>query len=115
MALPLYFDHHFPRPVAVQLRQRGVDVLTAEEDGTARTPDSALLARTTSLSRVLVTADADLLVEVAMRQRTGIPFAGVIYVHQLDIAIGRCVEDLELVAKASRPQELANQVLYLPF
>lgn len=114
MALAFYFDHHFPRPVAVQLRVRGVDVLTAEEDGTARTPDPALLDRATSLGRVLVTADADLLVEAATRQRAGARFAGVVYVHQLDLAIGWCVDDLELIATASAPEELANQVVYLP-
>ncbi len=89
-------------------------MLTAEEDGTARTPDPALLDRATSLGRVLVTADADLLVEAATRQRAGARFAGVVYVHQLDLAIGRCVDDLDLIATASAPEELANQVVYLP-
>jgi predicted nuclease of predicted toxin-antitoxin system len=114
VALLLYFDHQFPRPVAIQLRLRSVDVLTAEQDGAARTRDPALLDRATSLGRVLVTADADLLAEASMRQRTGVIFAGVIYVHQLDLAIGRCVADLELIAKATGPEEVANQVTYLP-
>ncbi|CAA9281960.1 MAG: hypothetical protein AVDCRST_MAG77-3920 [uncultured Chloroflexi bacterium] len=114
MALAFYFDHHFPQPVAEQLRARRVNVLTAVEDGAARLPDPELLDRATALARVLVTADADLLVEAAARQRAGTPFAGVVYVHQLDIAIGRCVEDLELVSRASEPADLDGQVLYLP-
>ena len=45
----------------------------------------------------------------------GIPFAGVIYAHQLRITIGRCVKDLELIAKAGEPEEMVNRVEYLPF
>jgi hypothetical protein len=43
-----------------------------------------------------------------------ISFVGVVYAHQLRITIGRCVQDLELIAKASEPEELANRVEYLP-
>lgn len=114
MAIAYYFDHHFPRAVAVRLRLRGTDVVTAAEDGAARMPDTALLDRATALGRVLVTADADLLAEAAARQRAGSRFAGVIYVHQMDLAIGRCVEDLELIAQAAAPEELMQQVLYVP-
>ena len=35
MALSLYMDHHVPRPITNGLRLRGVDVLTAAEDGVA--------------------------------------------------------------------------------
>jgi hypothetical protein len=63
---------------------------------------------------VLVTADADLLVEAAARQRTEMRVAGVIHMHQLELAIGRCVDDLEPVAHAGNPQELTNQEFYLP-
>jgi predicted nuclease of predicted toxin-antitoxin system len=42
---------------------RGVDVLTAQEDGAATLPDSDLLNRATDLGRVLFTQDEDLLNE----------------------------------------------------
>ena len=32
----------------------------------------------------------------------------------LRITIGRCVQDLELIAKAGEPEEMANRVEYLP-
>lgn len=30
------------------------------------------------------------------------------------MVIGRCIRDLELIAKASEPRDLRDQVLYLP-
>ena len=45
MTLRLYLDHNVRSAVAVGLRRRGVDVLTAAEDGRERLEDEALLAR----------------------------------------------------------------------
>lgn len=112
--LALYFDHNFRGRIIAQLRRRNVSVLTAEEDGRSEASDADLLDRATALGRVLVTSDEDLLLEAARRQRAGVPFAGVIYCHQRDLAIGPRVADLELLATASDPKELANRVTYLP-
>jgi predicted nuclease of predicted toxin-antitoxin system len=66
----------------------GVDVLTAQEDGTTRLDDDKLLDRALELGRVLFTQDDDLLNETALlRQRRGLPFAGVIYAHQQNITV----------------------------
>jgi hypothetical protein len=54
---PFYFDVHVPAAVADQLRRRGVDILTAQEDGKAELDDPDLLARSTTLGRVLFTQD----------------------------------------------------------
>lgn len=43
------------------------------------------------------------------------PFCGIVYAHQLRVSIGRCVDDLELIAKAGEPADLMNQVIFLPF
>lgn len=75
-------DQHVPRAIAVGLRQRGVAVLTALEDGASETADPELLDRATALGRVLSTQDDDLLVEAAKRQTAGSAFAGIIYAHQ---------------------------------
>lgn len=114
MSLPLYMDVNVRAEISRQLRAREVDVLTSEEDGTREFSDSDLLDRATFLGRVLVTRDADLLAEAAMRQRRGVTFSGVIYAHQLLVTIGQCVADLELIAKAREPDELVNRVEYLP-
>jgi predicted nuclease of predicted toxin-antitoxin system len=81
MTIALYTDQHVPRAITVGLRVRGVDVLTAYEDGTSELADPELLDRADELRRVLFTQDDDLLAEAARRQREGILFLGVIYAH----------------------------------
>ncbi len=114
MALKLYMDHHVPRAITMGLRLRKVDVVTAFEDQSHDIPDTDLLDRATELGRVLFTQDDDLLTEATKRQQTGISFGGVIYAHQQDVSIGKCVEDLELITTASTEADITDQVLYLP-
>jgi predicted nuclease of predicted toxin-antitoxin system len=115
MGIALYFDVHIPKQIATGLRVRGVDVLTAQEDGTSTLPDPELLDRATELGRPLFTCDDDLLAEAKHRQAEGIDFAGVIYIRLLKISIGQCVRDLELIAKAGEPEDLRNHIQFLPF
>jgi len=114
MTIALYMDVHVHRAITTGLRLRNVDVLTAQEDRHRTAGDERLLERATELQRVLFSQDEDLLAEAKRRQVEGISFAGVVYAHQLRITIGRCVQDLELIAKASQPEELVNRVEYLP-
>jgi hypothetical protein len=107
-------DVHVRRAITVALLDREVDVLTAQADGAAELEDPELLDRATSLGRVLFSQDEDLLAEATRRQRSGIPFAGVAYAHQLYVTVGRCINDLELIAKAGAPEDLANRVQFLP-
>ena len=110
----LYMDQHVPRAITVGLRLRGIDVITAFEDGAGEMTDAELLDRAGEIGRVLFTQDDDLLAEAAGRQKGGMLFYGVIYAHQLRISIGACVNDLELIAKAADPDELINTVIFLP-
>jgi len=110
----LYLDHNVPRAIGLELRRRGVDVLTALEDGTSEEDDPAILDRAGELGRVLFTRDDDLLREATRRQRRGIAFSGVIYAHQLRVTIGACIRDLEIIAKAGEPEDLAGRVQFLP-
>ena len=114
MSVALYMDVHVPRPITRGLRRREVEVLTAQEDGTTRWEDPILLDRATELGRVLFSQDEDLLIEAARRQRTGIPFGGVIFAPQLALSVGQFIDELELLAKAGTADELANRVHYLP-
>ena len=45
MSVPLYSDVHVRRAVTEGLRLRGVDILTAQEDGAAEMDDPELLDR----------------------------------------------------------------------
>jgi predicted nuclease of predicted toxin-antitoxin system len=114
MPLRLYFDHHIHKAITVGLRLRGVDVLTAYEDNADELADPDLLDRASALGRTLFTHDDDLLVEAALRQQQEKVFAGVIYVHQLQLTIGQCINELELLAKLSDEREAENQVIFLP-
>ena len=114
MSLSFYMDVHVPWAITTELRLRGVNVITAQEDGAGRLKDPRLLDRATTQGRVLVTHDTDFLREAARRRDQSIPFAGIIFVPQLDVTIGRAVADLELCAKATEPAEWINRVEYLP-
>src|SRR2546421_12159863 len=83
MSVNLFMDVPVPVTITDQLRRRGVDVITAQEDGARRFSDSDLLDRASQLGRVFVTQDKDLLVESSLRQRMGGGFVGVIYVPQI--------------------------------
>ena len=114
MSLGLYMDVHVPAAVTDGLRRRGVDVLASQEDGTRETDDPKLLRRATELERVLFSQDEDLLRVATDWQRTGQPFAGLVFAHQLGMSIGRCIEDLELIAGCCLEEELSNSIIYLP-
>lgn len=113
MPVCFYFDHNVDRAVAYGLRQRGVDVLTALEDGSHRSSDRALIERATELGRVAVSSDRDFIVEARRRQREGSAFSGVIYVAQIT-PTGTWVEELELLAKVGEPKDFADTLLFLP-
>ncbi len=114
MAVRFYFDVHVRKAVTRGVRSRGVDVLTAQEDGSREKDDPELLDRAMELGRVMFTQDEDFLVEAHLRQQDGRPFPGVVYAHQLNVTVGQCVDDLELIAKVYEPEEIANCVEYLP-
>lgn len=107
-------DVHVPRPITRGLRKLGVDVLTAQEDGTARWSDPDLLDRAAELNKILFSQDEDLLVEAARRQRHSVAFHGLIYAPQLALTTGQFIEQLELLAKAGVAADFANAVQYLP-
>ncbi len=114
MTISLYMDQHVPRAITIGLRLRGIDVLTAFEDNASTFDDPSLLDRATQLSRALFTRDDDLLIEASQRQQAGVPFAGVIYAHQLRVSIGQCVRDLETLSRIGEPSDLLNQIVFLP-
>lgn len=115
MGVALYMDVHVPGPIGQQLRHRGIDVLTAQEDGQDNATDDQLLQRATALGRVMFTQDARFRALAEDWQRLGREFAGLLFGPQLGGTIGQYVEDLELVAKVSESVEWRNVVQFLPF
>jgi hypothetical protein len=115
MAVALYMDVHVPLAITEQLRRRGIDVLTAREDGSTTLDDDVLLERALQLGRVLFTQDIRFKAMAEDWQRRGKPFAGLVFGHQLGGTIGQFVRDLELLSQASEPEDWLNAIEYLPF
>ena len=59
--LRLYMDVHVNAAITAGVRRRGIQVLTAQEDGSQRFEDTLLLDRATALQRVLFSQDEVLL------------------------------------------------------
>ena len=114
MSVPLYMDVHIPMAITRQLRLRGVNVLTATEEGTHRLADDTLLATATGQGRVLFTHDIRFRALAEQWQRAGRDFGGMIYGHAEGASIGQYVRDLELIAKACEPDEMKNTIIHLP-
>ena len=113
MTLTFYMDEHIHRAITLGLRLREIDVLTVQEDNRVGLADCLVLDRATELNRIVVSQDRDFLIEAQKRQVTGLDFTGVIYAHQLQVSIGECVRDLELIAKLGSPEEFKNRVQFL--
>ena len=114
MAVSFYMDVHIPMAITRQLRLRGVDVATATEEGTNTLADHALLELASRQNRLMFTHDIRFKALAEDWQRTGKSFAGLIYGHAEGASIGQYVRDLELIAKATDPEEWIGQVVQLP-
>lgn len=115
MTVALFMDVHVPWAITDQLRRRGVDVLTAQEDGTTESKDHELLARCHQLQRLIFTQDIRFKALAEDWQQRGEPFAGLLFGHQFGGTIGDYVRDLELIAKASVLADWSNAIAHLPF
>lgn len=115
MSVALYFDHNMPLPLASALRERGVDVLSAREDGCDREPDEVLLERATELERVMVSQDSDFLQLAQKRLSLGRSFPGLVFCRISGISTSELINDVELIAVAMTSGEMADQVVWIPF
>ncbi|MBY0525704.1 MAG: DUF5615 family PIN-like protein [Gemmataceae bacterium] len=115
MTVALYMGQHVPGPIVAQLRRRGIDVLTAFEDGHDAASDDEILRRAGTLGRVIFTQDIRFRSLAEQWQRQGTQFAGLAFGHQLGGTIGQFVRDLELIARATDPSDWLNRVEYLPY
>ena len=89
-------------------------MLTAQDDGHTLDDDPDLMDHATSLGRVLVSEDEDMLVEAGFRQQSGKFFSGLVHIDQVRQRIGDMISDLEIVAKCGEPIDMANKVEFLP-
>lgn len=114
MALTIYMDVHVPAAITDGLRRNGLDVMTSQEDQTRTSDDENLLDRAASLGRLLCTCDEDFLTIAAAWQHSSKHFPGILFAAQLGMSIGRTIADIQLIAEVCTPEEVADQVTYLP-
>lgn len=107
-------DVHIPAAITRALRARGIEVITAQEDGMRERPDVEILERAGDLAAAVVTMDRDFVVEASRRQRAGIPFTGIIYITDAHMPVALAVGDLALIAEVYEPADIAGRVEYLP-
>ena len=112
--LAFYMDHHVHQSITDGLRRRGIDVITAFEDGREEEDDEVLLERATALDRILVSQDEDLLKIATRWQRTPREFAGLVYAIEQHIDIGGTIEYIELIAHLKTSDEMRNSIEYVP-
>jgi Domain of unknown function (DUF5615) len=107
--ISLYLDENLTPKIAVQLRRRGIEVVSVHELGLTGDSDANHLARATVMGCVLVTSDTDFLVMAAQ----GVEHAGIAFGSQEDLSIGDWVKGLELLCAVYTPDDMKNHVEYL--
>lgn len=96
-------------------REASLDIVRAFEVGLDHTPDPIILTWAASHERVLITGDLNTMVGFAWaRVRAGQPMPGVVALLENN-AIGRVIEDILLIAIGCAPEEMRDQVLFIPF
>ena len=103
MSIPLYMNVHIPSEITARVRAAGVDVLTAQEDGTDELPDDLLLDRAASLGRALFTFDADFHRITTKRLHDGVPFFCVFFAAKEPRNAKSCASWLETYALLGEP------------
>ncbi len=121
-AIKYFTDTNVAKAVAVQLRNRGVDVVRCEEVGMAAANDAQLLAYAAEKSRVMVSHDDDFLNLDRQWRAEGRTHAGIMYVlpHlQGKPNVGRIIAELEEydqligAGAGSLERDIHNRVIFI--
>jgi hypothetical protein len=100
--------------MTASLRSRGLNVLTAQEDGGMTLPDPELLDRVTAQGRILVTYDADFLALANQRLAQRVDFSTIVRVSAAFGVTSEIVDDIQLIAESIAADEAQNRVFYVP-
>ena len=114
MSLRLLMDVHIPAEITERLRAAGVEVLTAQEDGSDRLSDDRLIDRAAALGFEIFTNDNDFLVLAANRQKSGLQFGCIFFARQDNCRCREYAEWLEAYCTLESPPEVRNRVIFIP-
>jgi predicted nuclease of predicted toxin-antitoxin system len=112
----LLADEDFDNDILRALLRRipEVDVLRVQAAGLSGAHDSEILAWAANDGRIVLTHDVSTMTRHALdRVRLEQPMPGVIAVHQR-AGIGEVLDDLVLTVSCSAPDDLSQQILFVP-
>jgi predicted nuclease of predicted toxin-antitoxin system len=113
MALRLYADECVDARIVAGLRRRGVDIVSAHDEGLLGATDEGHLERAASLGRVVLTADHDFLRMASERANAGGSHPGLVFIlPRTDV--GDAIRGALLVAEALDPADLLNRIEWVP-
>lgn len=96
-------------------RLSGLDIVRIQDTDLRGAEDPTVLSWCADQQRVLLTHDVATMIGFAYeRVDNGLPMPGVVEVSA-DLAIGRAIDELCLLAQAATVEDCVDQVLYLPF
>ena len=108
--LRFYFDEHMPRPVARELKRRGLEVIMAiDVDMTGKDDDAEHLPFATQNNAVLVTRDSPF----AGRTVKRIDHAGLICWTGAQNDVGGMVKRLSEFAERHTPESVRGRIFWL--
>lgn len=104
------------RLVRELLRRCPASVVRIQDEGLRTADDETILAWCASNDRVLITHDRETMIGFAYRRVAAAErMPGLVVVAIVDPSnLGRLIEDLVLVVDAALPEELEDQVVYVP-
>jgi len=106
------FDNRILRGLLLQFP--GLDIVRVQDVGLAEASDPQILEWAAANERILLTHDRRTIPRhVKERLSNGQPVFGVVVVPQL-LPIGDAIEDISICNGSTKPEELYNQVWYLP-
>ncbi len=111
--IALYSDESVDRRVVQGLRRRGVDVLTADDEGMLGASDEDQMRHAVESSRVLLTSDVDHLVLAHHWSEKGKPHGGIVFLHQRALSVGRAIFGIDAMLRAVPDEAFANTVRFV--
>jgi hypothetical protein len=110
----LLTDEHIPTALIDALLDRGVDVVRVQDVGLRSTPDPDILEWAATQTRVFVTFDWSTVPGFAYdRVRASLAMPGAVVVDET-LMIGAMAEELHTIAVCGKPDDLRDQVIYIP-
>lgn len=106
------FNNHIVRGLIRRLPS--LDIVRVQDVGLISHPDTEVLEWAANEGRILLTHDADTMIEFAKNRVTaGLSMPGIVEISQ-DLRIGEVIEELIIFAECSLEGEWEGQVIFLP-